>query len=264
METYSGMGLNIRALLEESDLYPRDGKCEHAFCAHIDREGDVRVLANIVPGERWMATMLHEFGHAVYDRYISPDLPFLMRQPSHSLMTEAIALLMQRLVQDGHWLTKVAGVSEEEAAGFEGALKERARREKLIFFGWCQVMCRFERDLYGNPDLDRSARWWELKERYQGLKKPEGRDAPDWAAKIHIGVAPVYYQNYLLGELVASQLENWLRSISASGNLTGSRAVGRALVDRLFRSGAARPWPEALEHATGAPLEVAHFVRQYL
>ena len=29
-------------------------------------QGDVRVLANIVPNEYWMGTMLHELGHSVY------------------------------------------------------------------------------------------------------------------------------------------------------------------------------------------------------
>ena len=29
----------------------------------------------------------------------------------------------------------------------------------------------------------------------------------DWAAKIHLTVAPVYYHNYLLGQMTASQLE---------------------------------------------------------
>ena len=36
---------------------------------------------------------------------------------------------------------------------------------------------------------------------------PRQRHAPDWAAKIHLAVVPVYYQNYLYGELFASQLE---------------------------------------------------------
>ena len=58
-----------------SDLYARDGKSQHAFCIDIDREGDVRVLCNVEPNERWMETMLHEFGHAVYDRERDRDAP---------------------------------------------------------------------------------------------------------------------------------------------------------------------------------------------
>ena len=37
------------------------------------------------------------------------------------------------------------------------------------------------------------------------LKKPEGRNMPDWATKIHVALYPCYYHNYLLGELLASQ-----------------------------------------------------------
>ena len=53
-------------MIARSDLYEKKGKSPHAFCTDIDREGDVRVLANIVPNEYWMGTMLHEFGHSVY------------------------------------------------------------------------------------------------------------------------------------------------------------------------------------------------------
>ena len=63
---YAGIGLPIDDVIARSDLYEKQGKSPHAFCTDIDREGDVRVLANIVPNEYWMGTMLHEFGHSVY------------------------------------------------------------------------------------------------------------------------------------------------------------------------------------------------------
>jgi len=263
LRTYDGLGLEIRPMLAGSDLYPREGKCEHAFCINIDREGDIRVLGNISPSERWMTTTLHEFGHAVYDRYISPDLPFFLRRPAHALSTEAVAILMQRFTQDGAWLKTVAGVGEEEAEGLSAGLSKLARLEKLIFVEWCLVMCHFERALYGDADLDRNACWWDLRERHQLIRRPEGRNEPDWAAKIHLAVAPVYYQNYLLGDLMASQLEARLREQSSTGEMVDSRAVGRTLVDRLFRPGRLRDWQAALEHATGERLNPEHFLTQY-
>ena len=45
--TYDGLGVDTNAILDRSDLFPRDGKCQHAFCIDVDREGDVRVLANV-------------------------------------------------------------------------------------------------------------------------------------------------------------------------------------------------------------------------
>src|SRR3712207_7886821 len=38
------------------------------------------------------------------------------------------------------------------------------------------------------------------------------RDEPDWAAKIHVAVAPVYYHNYVLGHPIPSQLRSYLES----------------------------------------------------
>ena len=65
------------------------GKNQHAFCIHIDRKGDVRVLANVRPTAKWMETMLHEYGHAVYDKQLNPALPFALRTPAHLITTEA-------------------------------------------------------------------------------------------------------------------------------------------------------------------------------
>jgi peptidyl-dipeptidase A len=47
--TYDGMGLQTRHLLDRSDLHPRPGKDQHAFCLDVDRAGDIRVLANLAP-----------------------------------------------------------------------------------------------------------------------------------------------------------------------------------------------------------------------
>ena len=77
----------------------------------MDHEGDVRVLCNIQKNERWMSTMLHEFGHAVYDKYNDLSLPFLLRMPAHMLTTEAIAMLNGRMSKSPEWLMKIAGLS---------------------------------------------------------------------------------------------------------------------------------------------------------
>ena len=45
-EFFRGIDLSIDDLVEKSDHYERPGKNQHAFCIHIDRKGDVRVLAN--------------------------------------------------------------------------------------------------------------------------------------------------------------------------------------------------------------------------
>ncbi|MCA1731856.1 MAG: peptidase M3A and M3B thimet/oligopeptidase F, partial [Actinobacteria bacterium] len=84
-KTYDNLGLEVRGVLAKSDLYERVGKDQHAFCLRVGRSYpyDLRVLANIRPDSYWMNTMLHEFGHAVYDKYINPSLPYLLRTVAH-------------------------------------------------------------------------------------------------------------------------------------------------------------------------------------
>lgn len=265
---YQVIGLDVDDVLARSDLYERDGKQQHAYCIHVDRKGDVRILANIKPNDKWMATMLHECGHAVYDKYLDMDLPYLLREPAHILSTEAIAMLMGRLETDPDWLITYAGVPENDARSLAGQLWEQLRGQLLIMARWVPVMSHFERALYQDPRQNLNTLWWDLEERFQMVPRPEDRDAPDWAAKIHLGTAPVYYHNYLMGELVASQLHHYIATHVLSGNGdVGARfvtdpAVGRYLTARVFHPGGQRHWQDALEFATGERLRAQYFVDQ--
>lgn len=256
--TFDGLGLETRPILERSDLFPRDGKSQHAFCIDIDRAGDTRVLANIVPGQYWMDTMLHELGHGVFSAGLDPGLPWLLRD-CHLVVTEGIAILMGRLAGDAEWLERVAGVDASEAAALDPALRAARAAELLVFTRWVLVMTSFERSLYGDPEMDLDARWWELVQRYQLVTPPEGRQAPDWAAKIHVAVAPVYYHTYLYGQMVASQLAATLRS--ECGGLVDREAAGSLLRERVFAPGISVRWDRLLEQATGEPLSATAFGR---
>jgi peptidyl-dipeptidase A len=254
---FRALGDDVDAVLESSDLYPRDGKNQHAFCADIDRRHDVRVLANCEPGGRWLGTMVHELGHAVYDLAIDPELPWILRQPAHTFTTEAIAMLHGRLVRDEAFLERFAEVDPAIARDSRNA--EMQRRELLVFVPWVQVMTRFERELYRDPDQDLGAVWWQLVERYQRITPPAGPRPDDWACKLHVALAPVYYQNYLLGEITASQLAWALaRETGATSPAVEPAAAGEFLREQFMRPGASLRWDALVEHATGAPLSVDH------
>ena len=147
LRTYDGLGLDVRPVLGHSDLYRAKGKSQHAFCIDIDRAGDVRVLCNVEPSERWMDTMLHEFGHAIYDRECDDTLPWLVRGAAHALTTEGIAMLMGRLPRDPRWLRNVAAIADDEVGGDRAARWRRpARAALLVFARWVLVMTNFERE----------------------------------------------------------------------------------------------------------------------
>jgi peptidyl-dipeptidase A len=256
--TFAGWAMDLSGVMAKSDLYPRAQKCQHAFCLDVDRSGDdVRILANVVAGERWVEIMLHESGHAAYDVEISAELPYLLRRAAHTFVTEAAAILSGRLARDPAWLRDVAGVEGGEVAALAGELRRATTTQSLLFTRWGLVMAHFERELYADPEADLDTRWWELVERFQRVGPPDGRPAPDWAAKIHVAVAPVYYHNYLLGEILASQLRTTCEQ--AAGGFVGVPEAGRLLSERIFRHGALMRWDALVEQATGSPLRARDF-----
>jgi peptidyl-dipeptidase A len=265
---FQGIGLPIRDVLDRSDLFERAGKDQHAFCTDIDRDGDVRILCNVKDDDRWMGILLHELGHAAYDTFIPRELPWTLRQPAHIATTEAIAMFMDRLIYDVDWLEKAAGAQLHDRESLRLRAAEASRFEQLLTARWVLVMTYFERELYANPDReDLDAYWWDLAEELQAVIRPEGRDSPDWAAKIHLAVAPVYYHNYLLGELIASQLGSALRREIDTGRTPGyvdCERLGGFLRERLFAHGAALHWQALLERSTGSRLSPEPFIEEFV
>ena len=170
---FQALGDDVDGVLERSDLYPRDGKNQHAFCTDIDRRHDVRVLANCEPGTRWLATMVHELGHAVYDLAIDSRAAVAA--------APARAHVHDRGDRDA---ARPPGARRDVPRALRRRRRPRSRaiprnaemqrRELLVFVPWVQVMTRFERELYRDPDQDLGAVWWQLVERYQRVAPPAG------------------------------------------------------------------------------------------
>ncbi len=253
--TFDGLGFDVSAVLERSDLQPREGKHPHAFCLHVDRAGDVRVLANLEPGARSTRTLLHELGHAVYELGLDPDLPWILRRPPHAATTEGVAMLFGRLVEDEAWRHDVAGLGADPDAAI------RRRDDLLCFARWGLAVSRFEERLYADPEQDLDAAWWDCLERYQGVRRPEDPPRGAWASKIHVSCWPVYYHSYLYGETVASMLDHHVRHDVFGRRLVGNPPAGAFLRERVFRPGASVRWERLVEEATLARVDPAALAR---
>jgi len=267
---YVHIGLPVENILKNSDIYGRKGKYQHAFSTDIDRLGDVRTMQSVVDNKYWTSTMLHELGHGVYSLNVRRDLPFYLRSETHIFVTEAIAMMMERQSENADWLHVMVGVSgkDQEAIREEG--RENLRMHALIFCRWTQVMMRFEKAMYENPDQDLNSLWWNLVKEYQMVTPPEGRHAPDWAAKIHLSQSPAYYHNYELGELTASQLQQYIaKNILKQENtkevcFANRPEVGTYLKTKVFAPGASLRWDALIQEATGEPLSAKFFAEEYV
>jgi peptidyl-dipeptidase A len=275
---YAGVGLPVDDILARSDLYDRPGKYPHAFSHDIDRRGDVRILCNLQNTERWMETILHELGHAIYSKYHDQKEPWLLREPAHSFTTEGIAVLFGRLSRNAAWMHEMLGLSQacpEPSRGVEYKEIDKVSWKytqfgQILFARWAMVMYYFEKQLYANPDQDLNKLWWNLVEKYQLLRRPGEPFDAGWASKLHFTSAPCYYHNYMLGEILASQLHQYivhkvLKLESDKGvSYVDQEKIGKYLREKVFGPGACYHWNEMIRRATGEPLTPRYFVDQFI
>ncbi|RHW38102.1 peptidase M3A and M3B thimet/oligopeptidase F [Neobacillus notoginsengisoli] len=260
-DTFNEMGIEVTDLYGKSDLYPRDKKNPTAFCTDMDRAGDVRVLCNLTESAYWMETNLHEFGHAAYFKYVDDSLPFSLHTYSHILTTEAIAMLFGKMGKDPRWLKQFLQLDEATVAELTPELEKYQQLQMLIAARWTITFVFFEKELYENPEQDLNSLWWKTVQEIQLVTPPDEVDNPDWAAKIHFTLAPVYYQNYALGELVAAQLQRYIeRNVSPE---FFTEETGKLLIESFFKPGALSPWNEKTLRVTGEKLNPQYFAELY-
>jgi peptidyl-dipeptidase A len=269
-EYFNGIGLPIDDLIKNSDLFEKEGKYQHAYCTDIDRVGDVRVVCNIKPNYNWMNTTLHEYGHAVYDKFNDRSLAWFLRQPASTFKTEAIAMFFGNFASSPRWMEDVLGISSDKVDKISEDCLKSLRLETLVFSRWAQVMYRFEKNMYKDPKQDLNNLWWNIVEKYQMIKRPAKRDEPDWASKIHVALYPAYYHNYLLGNIFASQIQyNLAKNVLKdeawrNQSFADNKEIGRYLIENIFKPGKRYPWNEMIEKATGEKLTAKYYAMQFV
>jgi len=267
---YAGIGLPVDDILAKSDLYDREGKYPHAFSHDVDRRGDVRILCNLQNTERWMETILHELGHAIYSKYHDRNEPWLLREPAHSFTTEAIAMFFGRLSRNPAWMQEMLDLSEKQRKEIQEVSEKYLRFQQVLFARWALVMYNFEKQLYADPDQDLNNLWWQLVEKYQFVKRPPGPVDAGWASKLHFTSAPCYYHNYMLGELLASQLHHHIvhkvlkLESDRNASYVDEKKLGDYLHKKVLGPGALYHWNEMIERATGELLTPKYFVEQFV
>jgi len=109
-----------------------------------------------------------------------------------------------------------------------------------------------------------------LKKQYQLINQPpkeEIENGAHFAAKIHVVVAPVYYQNYMLGELYNSQLHHYISTNISKKNpsedafLSETQAIKKHLLEKVFEPGNKLNWNQLSEFSTDEKLNPKAFAQ---
>ena len=246
----------MRHVLDKSDLYARDGKSQHAFCIDIDREGDVRVLCNVEPNERWMDTMLHEFGHGIYDPRGAARRAVVAPRAAHPLTTEGVAMLFGRLARDPEWLTKVAGVSEKEVDDLRPRLDDARRAALLTFARWVLVVTHFEQRFYADPEAISTRSGGSSSSATSRSANPTAATLPTGPPRSISPSCPSITRTTSTAS--SSRHSSMRRSARVPAVWSNATRPASSSANDFFGPGASLRWDHLVEQATGTPLTAAH------
>ena len=251
----------------------------HPFTAWIG-SGDTRVTTRYNDGNiESLLSSLHEYGHALYERQIDPQLQRtnLGRGTSMSVHESQSKLWENHVARNPAFAELLAG--ELGAAGFEISPAElhatlvgvkrslvRVSADSLTYplhiilrFGLERAMIEGELAVADLP-----AAWGEAIERLLGLEVPS--DALGCLQDVHWGAGSFgYFPSYALGCLIAAQL--WEALVAELGPMEDELRHGEVerikawLGEHVHRYGRRLDTTELIEQATGASLAIEPFLR---
>lgn len=229
----------------------------HASAWDLDYVADLRIKMCIEITAEDFRTLHHELGHNYYQRAYAGQ-PFLFRDSAHDGFHEAIGDTIGLSVTP-EYLVRVGLLAEAPPVENDLGLLLGTALEKIAFLPFGLVVDRWRWRVFSgeiSPE-EYNRTWWEMRERYQGLRPPTPRDETEFdpGAKFHVP-ASVPYMRYFLAHILQFQFHRALaRTIGALGplhrvSIYGDRRAGERL-GAMLAMGSSRDWRDALEALTG-------------
>jgi peptidyl-dipeptidase A len=231
----------------------------HASAWNLDSKDDVRIkMCTKVNGEDFV-TVHHELGHNFYQRAYK-DQPVFYQGGANDGFHEAIGDMIALSITP-EYLVKIGLLDAADVPGEDAdlALLMRQAMDKVAFLPFGLMVDQWRWKVFSGEysPSEYNDGWWELRNKYQGLKAPSERpaDAFDPGAKYHIpGNTP--YMRYFLAHILQFQFHKAACDLAGfEGPLHRCSVYGNTEVGEKFNAmmemGQSKPWPDALEAFTG-------------
>lgn len=246
----------------------RDVVC-HASAWDLDNLDDIRIKMCIQKNAEDFTVIHHELGHNFYQRAYK-NQPFIFKNSAndgfHEAIGDTIALsITPKYLQQIGLLDTVPDASKDIGLLLKQAL------DKIAFMPFGLMIDQWRWQVFNGtikPEQYNQA-WWDLREKYQGVKAPVARTEADFdpGAKYHVpGNVP--YTRYFLAHVLQFQFHKALCDIAGDTgpvhrcSIYGNEAAG-AKLNEMLEMGASQPWPEALNVVTGTKQMDAKAVLDY-
>jgi peptidyl-dipeptidase A len=235
----------------------RDVVC-HASAWYMDNAEDVRIKMCIDQTAEDFTVIHHELGHDFYAREYNRTQPMIFRDSANDGFHEAVGDTVALSVTP-EYLVKIGLLDKAPDASSDIPLLLRQALDKIAFLPFSLVIDQWRWQVFsGGVPADRyNTAWWDLRERYQGVRAPSvrGEEFFDPGAKFHVP-ANVPYARYFLSYVLQFQFHRELSKVAGCTtplhrcSIYGSAEAGKRL-KTVLAMGASKPWPEALEALSG-------------
>jgi len=236
---------NLPILIKEADI-PFGGLC---FAIKIPT--DVRIVSNPRDGYRFYNTLFHEYGHAMHACFVQQQHYVL--KDDIGCFHEGMATILQRFTTNHDWLRENTELPNEEILRFVKA--EKAAR--LLKLRNLLAVSTFEFLAFEDLTQDLNELWSKTQTKYLFVSE---NLTPQWAAQSIYTTHPIYFQNYILAELIAAQTLGYLQE--RYGRLLNNTDVSKFLIENYYGPGASIDWKEKIERATGQKLNARALVQE--
>ncbi len=231
----------------------------HASAWDIDDRDDIRIkMCTKINGEDFV-TIHHELGHNFYQRAYK-DQPVFYKGGANDGFHEAIGDMIALSITP-EYLVRIGLLDAKDVPGADAdlALLMRQAMDKVAFLPFGLMVDQWRWKVFSGEytPSEYNSGWWELREKYQGLRAPVERPANafDPGAKYHIpGNTP--YMRYFLAHILQFQFHKAACDMAGfegplhQCSIYENEEVGRRF-NAMMEMGASKPWPDALEAFTG-------------
>lgn len=207
------------------------------------KEKEIKILSNPADGHSSYSTMFHELGHALHSAY-NQQKAFIFSHEG-GIIAEGMAELIGYITHHPLWLNEM-GVDSEKIPSVQRTLIApwfHYLRERTTY-------ALAEYLIYENPEKDQDSILAEYEHNILGTTYT---NAPRWAANSWYINYPIYWQNYVLADVVASQIHQTLNR--KYGGLHRHPEALEEIREIYYAPGATIDWQEKLLNHTGSKLK---------
>src|SRR5690606_38904574 len=157
-------------------------------------------------------TSYHELGHLYYDLAYNPQ-PYLYQNGAHDGFHEGIGDTLELSLTPGY--LQEVGLLGEYRQSDEAVINRQMKLAlaKVAFLPFGKLIDQWRWDVFAGttPPERMNARWWELREQFQGVAAPVARSESDFdpGAKYHVP-ANTPYTRYFLAHILQFQFHRAL------------------------------------------------------